>query len=232
MSGTMRAVTAMALIALVGLAASPARAVVAGPATMLPFDITGSYVSLPDPPPSPDPFADSSFEFSVQLPTTMDVTFSSGASDTYTGTGAVSGTYTNDGVSEAFTDALVTFTEGQDAGSIGSQSGGAGAGKVVFSTIEFTIANLLTPGDSFDITAVLPAPEWSLSNPGGDGTLSPDTGNWAITGTATYDAAQSSQVGDPDFTGELDVPEPASLVVLASGVGLLIGFRQRRVSRA
>ncbi len=232
MSSTRRAVMAMSLIALVGLAASPARAVVTGPATMLPFVITGSYVSLPDPPPSPDPFADSAFAFSVLLPATMDVTFTSAAGGTYTDTGTVSGTYTDGGVSGAFTDALVTFTEGQDASSIGSQSGGAGAGKIEFPTIEFTIANLLTDGDSFDIVAALPAPEWSVSNPGGDGTLSPETGSWAITGNATYDTAPSSPVGDPAFTGELDVPEPASFGVLGSGVGLLIGFRRRRVSRA
>ena len=254
-------------VLLAALAISPARAVIVAPTPMVPVDIGGSYTS-----PTNNIslmfgynslFFSASFDFSVLLPATMNVTYSAdiGGRDTYTYAGTFAGIYTDGAVSTAFsavpmTPSISSSSTGASAGktlyptvqftvpgSIGSSASGASAGKVL-PTIEFHFFNLLSQGDSFDILAVLTTPEWTVSNPRADGTMTLDSGSRVVSrGQVTYAPPPSSQpcwnrlycggvTNSVPFMGQLTVPEPESMTIFGVGVLALVGAVRRQRPRA
>ncbi len=256
-------------LVLAALTIAPARAVIVAPTPMVRVDISGSYVPLRSIFRSRTSlFASDSFDFSVLLPATMTVTYSTGGGSAYTYAGTFAGIYTDGAVSTAFSalptsNGIGSQSSGAGAGkplyptvrfavpvSIGSQSGGAGAGKAL-STIEFHFFNLLSQGDSFDILAALTTPEWTVSNPGADGTLTLDRGRWQVpSGQATYtpspsdasrlrectywnriDTGTLNALCAAPFSGQLAIPEPTSMTTFGVGALALVGFVRRRRTR-
>uniref|UniRef100_A0A8J4HA31 PEP-CTERM sorting domain-containing protein n=1 Tax=Acidicaldus sp. TaxID=1872105 RepID=A0A8J4HA31_9PROT len=201
---------------------APARATVAiFPATPIgtatdTLTLNGAYTSLPTP--LAQPFAASNFTLTLILPAEV----MAPPLAPFPGFSLnLSGSYSNAGQTETFTDQSATFRAGCP-GCTGAQSSG----------FEVQVFGLLTPGDFFVITPSTPAPLFS----GGSTTATAPAYFSAITLSQSFavDGLANYAPIDPNFTGTLtltpnaSVPEPATAALLLAPLGALAFLRRRR----
>jgi len=218
----MRRLAALSLAAALMLGAAPAWALVAiFPATPIgtatdTLTLNGAYTSLPTP--LAQPFAASNFTLTLTLPAEI----MAPPLSPFPGFSLnVSGSYTNAGQTETFTDQPAIFR----AGCLGCTNSASSAFGV-------QVSGLLTPGDFFNIDSLTPAPLFS----GGSTTATAPayfsditlSQSFAVDGLANYVPV------DPNFTGTLtltpnaSVPEPATATLLLAPLGALAFLRRRR----
>lgn len=199
------------LAALAGFAAHPAHALIAIPdATAVgtaidTFAIAGVYAA-PLPTPVAQPFAAQDFSLTFSVPATVTIGFLS----PFPGfaVGDVSGSYSNNGQTEAFTGAQAIFSAPLNE---------TGA-------VSVSIGGLLLPTDYYDLSLVTSAPLYTSI--GGDGapTYSFNLGSFTITsGSASY-GVDPGVTGSGTVTQSNAVPEPAALALLLpalAGLGLV-----------
>jgi hypothetical protein len=223
---TARACAAVGLLAAGAcLVSQPALAIVAipigspfGSATDL-LTVTGTYTP-PLPTPLTPPFAASAFTLSMIIP--AQVTVSAGGpvlSEFYL---PVSGSYTNNGQTEAFSNAFAFF-------------GATNTGLPTFAN-NFTliISGLLQPSDSYILSFQA---DQALFSPTMFTTGVPET---ITAGSLNISDASANYATDPAFTGTVDivpltaVPEPAAWAAMLVGFGMTGATlrRHRRTSKA
>lgn len=217
---------AVAAAAVLALTASQARATVVSPPSTMTLTIDGTYLSIPGAKtaPDPDPFPSKDFTFSITLPDTMAAEKKGGH---YVSEVPLSGTYTDGGVTESFSDAFAVFVPSAKVHGVRGE------------TVRFIIPSFDVAGDIFRISLASTSDLWTVDKiDGADlvtldiGTLSVDTQDTG--GTATYrtpeEVADHKHGDDPAFEGSLIVPEPPAAALLGFGLLAMAGLARRRVS--
>jgi len=217
----MRRLAALSLAAALMLGAAPAWALVAiFPATPIgtatdTLTLNGAYTSLPTP--LAQPFAASNFTLTLTLPAEI----MAPPLSPFPGFSLnVSGSYTNAGQTETFTDQPAIFY------------GGCGPFCVPRPGFQLLVSGLLKPGDFFDVDSLTPAPLFS----GGSTTATAPAyfSDITLNQLFTADGGVSYAPIDPNFTGTLtltpnaSVPEPATAALLLAPLGALAFLRRRR----
>lgn len=209
---TARACAAVGLVVIGAcLASRPATALVAipmgspfGAATDL-LTVNGTYTP-PLPTPLAPPFAASAFTLSMVIPAQVTVSAAGPVlSEFYL---PVSGSYTNNGQTETFSNAFAFF-------------GSTNTGLPTFAN-NFTLilSGLLQPSDSFILSFQA---DQALFSPTTFTTGVPET---ITAGSLTLSDASASYATDPPFTGTVDivpltaVPEPAAWAAMLVGFGM------------